>query len=151
MADTVMNPRPNPRRDRFVREYLIDFNGTQAAIRAGYAPRSAHVHASRMLNNAKVAADITESCLKIREKLEMNGDDVRRGFARIATDSRTEVAGGPSYMARLKALRELGLLLGLYEDKIHITGSVTLVDLLLAADQVTAHSVLPALEQRATG
>ena len=41
-------------RDAFILEYLKDRNGTQAAIRAGYSPRSAHVTASRLLRNAKV-------------------------------------------------------------------------------------------------
>lgn len=40
--------------ERFCNEYIIDFNGTQAARRSGYAPRSAHVAASRLLNNDKV-------------------------------------------------------------------------------------------------
>ena len=40
---------------RFAEEYLVDLNGTQAAIRAGYAADSAAVEASRLLRNAKVA------------------------------------------------------------------------------------------------
>ena len=48
----------NPRQWRFVEEYLIDLNGTQAVTRAGYAPESAHVTSSRLLKNANVAADI---------------------------------------------------------------------------------------------
>jgi phage terminase small subunit len=43
------------RQERFVQEYLIDLNGTKAAIRAGYAPDSAEVTASRLLRKAKVA------------------------------------------------------------------------------------------------
>jgi phage terminase small subunit len=39
----------------FVAEYLVDLNGRQAAIRAGYAADSAAVEASRLLRNAKVA------------------------------------------------------------------------------------------------
>lgn len=40
----------------FVREYLRDLNGTKAALRAKYAASGAHVQASRLLRNAKVAA-----------------------------------------------------------------------------------------------
>lgn len=43
---------------RFVREYLVDLNAKQAAIRAGYSARSAEVEGSRLLKNAKVAAAI---------------------------------------------------------------------------------------------
>ena len=31
-----------PKQQRFVDEYLIDLNATQAAIRAGYSPKTAH-------------------------------------------------------------------------------------------------------------
>lgn len=43
---------------RFVREYLVDLNAKQAAIRSGYSARSAEVEGSRLLKNAKVAAAI---------------------------------------------------------------------------------------------
>lgn len=43
---------------KFRREYLKDGNGTCAAIAAGYAPRSAHVTASRLLRKANIAAPI---------------------------------------------------------------------------------------------
>lgn len=41
---------------RFADEYLIDFNGTQAAIRAGYSERSAYSIASENLRKPEVAA-----------------------------------------------------------------------------------------------
>lgn len=45
----------------FVEEYLVDLNGTQAAIRAGYAKSGAAVEAHRQLRNAKIAAAINEA------------------------------------------------------------------------------------------
>ncbi len=39
---------------QFVREYLIDLNATQAAIRAGYSAKTADQQGSRMLANVKV-------------------------------------------------------------------------------------------------
>ncbi len=47
-----------PRQARFVEEYLIDLNGVQAAIRAGYSPNGADVTAVRLLDKASVAAAI---------------------------------------------------------------------------------------------
>ena len=47
-----------PKQRRFVSEYLKDLNGTQAAIRAGYAPKSAKVIASRMLTKANLWAAV---------------------------------------------------------------------------------------------
>jgi len=48
-----------PRQQRFVEEYLVDLNGTQAAIRAGYSRRTAEVSASRLLRKAKVFKVVT--------------------------------------------------------------------------------------------
>lgn len=46
--------RLTPRQRRFVDEYLLDLNGKQAAIRAGYSPKTAEVLASQTLRNPKV-------------------------------------------------------------------------------------------------
>jgi len=43
-----------PKQQRFVDEYLIDLNATQAAIRAGYSAKTADVQAARLLVNVKV-------------------------------------------------------------------------------------------------
>lgn len=52
----------------FCREYLVDLNGAQAAIRAGYAPKAAKEIASRLLTKANVRAEIdrlmAERCLQ---------------------------------------------------------------------------------------
>jgi phage terminase small subunit len=45
----------------FRAEYLKDHNGTRAAIAAGYSKRSAHVTASRLIRNPKVAQSIQET------------------------------------------------------------------------------------------
>ena len=43
---------------RFVQEYLVDLNATQAAIRAGYSEKGASVRGSELLSNIKVAEAI---------------------------------------------------------------------------------------------
>jgi len=47
-------------REQFVREYVIDFNGTQAAIRCGYSPTSANHRAQQLLAEADVQDAIAE-------------------------------------------------------------------------------------------
>jgi len=44
----------NERQKLFAQEWIKDMNGTQAAIRAGYAVSGAHVQANELLNNPKV-------------------------------------------------------------------------------------------------
>jgi len=67
-----MKPALTPRQARFVQEYLIDLNGTAAAIRAGYAPASAHVQASRLLSKDKVAAAINSAKAKRSEETKID-------------------------------------------------------------------------------
>ena len=43
----------------FVREYLIERNGTRAAIAAGFSAKSAAVTASKLLKNPKIQAELT--------------------------------------------------------------------------------------------
>src|SRR5215470_17952970 len=68
----------------FVREYLVDRNGTRAAIAAGYAPRSASVTSCRLLRNAKVQAEVSELTEERLERLEVTADTVLQELAKIA-------------------------------------------------------------------
>lgn len=55
MFDEAKTPQElRPKQKRFVEEYLIDLNGKQAAVRAGYAAGSAHVTASRLLSRPHI-------------------------------------------------------------------------------------------------
>jgi phage terminase small subunit len=73
-----------PRQSAFVREYLIDLNATQAAIRAGYSAKSAEVTASRLLSDAKVAAAVQAGMDKRANKLEISADRVLEEISRMA-------------------------------------------------------------------
>ena len=46
--------------ERFCQEYIIDYNGTQAAIRAGFKETSARQQATRLLSNASILARVRE-------------------------------------------------------------------------------------------
>ena len=69
---------------RFIDEYLVDFNGTQAAIRAGYATRSAEVTAAKLLRNAKVQAEISRRQKDLQRRTEVTQERVVRELARVA-------------------------------------------------------------------
>ena len=57
-----------PKIDRFVDEYMVDLNGTQAAIRAGYSAKTAAQQASRLLRNVKVQQVIATRQKELAEK-----------------------------------------------------------------------------------
>jgi phage terminase small subunit len=72
----------------FVKEYLVDFNGTKAAERAGYSKKTAAAAASRLLRDVKVAAAIEAATSQRCEKLEVEADKVlgellKLGFANM--------------------------------------------------------------------
>ena len=57
-----------PKQQRFVAEYLIDLNATQAAIRAGYSSLTAYAQGSRLLSKAEVSAAIAVQQTRALEK-----------------------------------------------------------------------------------
>lgn len=73
-----------PRQARFVEEYLLDLNGKQAAIRAGYSPNSAEVEASRLLSTAKVADAVARAKADRSARTGISADRVLEELARIA-------------------------------------------------------------------
>lgn len=64
------------KQERFCMEYLIDRNGTQAAIRAGYGEAGAGVTACRMLKNDKVLARVRELQAEEADRLSLSADAV---------------------------------------------------------------------------
>lgn len=53
-----MTDQLTPKQALFVSEYLADFNGKAAAIRAGYSPKTAEQQASRLLRHVQVKAAV---------------------------------------------------------------------------------------------
>lgn len=80
-----------PKQQRFVEEYPKDLNGKQAAIRAGYSARSAEVHASRLLSNAKVQSAL-QAILKARaDKAELTAADLLAEIDILATSNIAQI------------------------------------------------------------
>ena len=67
-----------------MREYLVDLNGTQAAIRAGYSKRGASVTAARLLVNSRISEAISEGRRKREEKIEIRAEEVLLELKRLA-------------------------------------------------------------------
>jgi len=72
------------KQQRFVEEYLLDLNGKQAAIRAGYSRKTAEVLASQTLRNVKVQAAITAAQRRRSQRTEIRQDTVLRELAVLA-------------------------------------------------------------------
>ena len=76
---------------RFAAEYLIDLNGTQAAIRAGYSARTANEQASRMLANVSIQQGISEAMAERSKRTGVNQDRIVQELAKIAFLKITDV------------------------------------------------------------
>ena len=75
------------RQARFCQEYIVDLVGTQAAIRAGYSPKTANQQAVRLLANVSVQAEIQRLMAARSERVEITQDEVlRRLWAKATAD-----------------------------------------------------------------
>lgn len=68
-----------------MREYLVDLNATQAAIRAGYSAKTAEKIGSENLRKPEIAAALSEQMKKREEKVGLTAERVLLELARIAT------------------------------------------------------------------
>jgi phage terminase small subunit len=77
-------PKITPKQQRFVDEYLIDLNATQAAIRAGYSPKTARQIGQQNLSKLVIQAEITEGRKRASERTEITVDRILQQLAAIA-------------------------------------------------------------------
>lgn len=127
---------------RFVEEYLVDLNATQAAIRAGYSEKTAMEQGYQLLQKTSVQKAIEEAQNKRLERIQISQDEVIRRLienADIASGKKTivltqtrksgdgEIVGDdvaqfvyePSSVN--KALELLGKHLGMFANKVDVT------------------------------
>lgn len=78
-----------PKQKRFVTEYLIDLNATQAAIRAGYSKRTARSQGQRLLTKVDVAGAIQKAKDSRAGRTEINADWVLK---RLVDEAEADIA-----------------------------------------------------------
>lgn len=101
------------RRDRFVVEYLIDRNATQAAIRAGYGKRSAHAQGHFLLKVPEIRQAIAEEERMRSERVHVTADQVLADLDRRG--KLAEAAG--QYAAAIRASELQGKHLGMFNER----------------------------------
>lgn len=143
---------------RFVDEYLIDLNATQAAIRAGYSAKTANEQGARLLVNVSVQQAVAEQMAERSKRTGINQDRIILELAKIAllkgsdaintedasvkadaspddlaciqsikvkttsTDKGTSTEREVRFGDKIKALELLGKHLGMFKDKIELSG-----------------------------
>lgn len=130
-----------PRQRRFVDEYLIDLNGTQAAIRAGYSQKTARQIGQKLLTKVDIQQAISAAQAARQERTELTADEVIRDLrevrdvclgrksVKVVEVAKFEGEATPHEVDSLvfdpaganKALELLGKHIGMFGDRIDMT------------------------------
>jgi phage terminase small subunit len=90
----------------FCREYLVDLNATQAAIRAGYSEKTAKSIGQENLTKPDIQAEVQRLMKARADRVEVTADTVLRELLQIAT---VDLAEAFDENGRLKPLHEIPL------------------------------------------
>lgn len=71
------------KQQRFVEEYLVDLNATQAAIRAGYSARTANEQAARLLAKVSVSQAVAAAQAERSARVSVSADYVVNNLVEI--------------------------------------------------------------------
>lgn len=124
-----------PAEHAFVLEFLVDKNGTQAAIRAGYSPPGAHVMAYKLMKRPHVRAAIDKRLAALAEKIEATAERTLLELARVA------------FFDIRKLYHEDGKLKAIHELDADAAAAVASIERVGGAvAKLKAHSKVPALD-----
>lgn len=127
---------------KFCLEYCKDFNGTQAAIRAGYSKNTAMEQASRLLSNVKVSGQLDLLLNRVKKNTIMDIQEIQERLTAIARGEVDEdvvvtvntgnfkskaqiVKKGMAGKEQVKALELLGKANALFKENVKQDVSVT--------------------------
>ena len=95
------------KQEAFVQQYMIDRNATQAAIRAGYSPKTARSQGQRLLTKVDIQSRLGELERKAESFAEKKADDVRERLAAIAWTDLTEIVDFDGQHMTMRAFESL--------------------------------------------
>jgi len=125
----------------FVKEYLIDLNATQAAIRAGYSEKTAKSVGSENMTKPDIQQAIQKEMDVRSKKTEITAEYVLNGIKGVIEKHSTDETTNASNTV-LKAFELLGKHLKLFTDKTEITGKdgapISIEDATVRASRVAA-------------
>ena len=146
-----------PKQELFVMEYVVDLNGKQAAIRAGYSARTAEVQASRLLSHVKVQAAVQKAQESLVARVELHQEwvidrlreIVERSMEAVPVlDNKGEETGVYIFIGSVanRALELLGKHIGMFVDRKEISFNHTIKPGLSLEELEDRHRRLEALE-----
>jgi len=116
-----------PKMRNFCHEYLLDFNTTQAAIRAGYSKKSAYAVGNETMKNPRVARYINELRRESAEKLNITKERILKEYARLAFSDVRKAYGEDGNLLPIHELDEdtAAVVAGVESDEIFDLDPVT--------------------------
>lgn len=118
-----------PKQERFVQEYLVDLNATQAAIRAGYKEKTASAIGSENLRKPEIQKALKKALKDREERTEVTQDYVIRKLVEIADKEASDAQDSElKYSNKLRALELLGKHTGAFEKVVEDDGGVQILD-----------------------
>jgi len=103
------------KQQRFVEEYLIDLNATQAAKRAGY--KNAEI-GRQLITKNNVSGAIQEALKKRSSRTEITQDQVLEELAKVGFKKAADYTDAElKYGNKIRALELIGKHLGMFNDK----------------------------------
>ena len=115
----------NAKQARFAKEYLLDLNATQAAIRAGYSERTAKQQGQRLLTNADVAKFVSDAQEARSKRTDIDADWVLRRLAEEAEADLSDIIGDDGEIRAVKdwpLIWRQGLVAGIDVQEVMIEG-----------------------------
>ena len=125
---------------RFADEYLIDCNGTKAAIRAGYSRKTANEQAAKLMANRKIKAQISEKLEELSSERLADAQEVLEYLTAVMRGQHTEqtlqlIGDGVQKIAdidvsakeRLKAAELIGKRYGMFKDNVNLGESRVII------------------------
>jgi phage terminase small subunit len=106
----------NPKQQAFVREYLVDLNATQAAIRVGYSAKTAKQQGSRLLTVVDVAKAIAAATERATKDNDITVSEIVEGLT-------SEARGADSASARVQAWGLLGKYKKMFVERLEHAGA----------------------------
>ena len=97
----------NAKQTAFVREYLVDHNATQAAIRAGYSCKTAYSHGQRLLKNVEVCQALEKGEAKLVAKSELTKEGIVEHCRQIMETELRDVLSWDGKILTVKAFEDI--------------------------------------------
>ncbi len=135
-----------PKQERFVQEYRIDSNATQAAVRAGYSDHTAKQQGSRLLTNADVQAAIQVARADVRERVKVSVESVTKRLQKAYDQAASNGQAGAMVSAAMGIAKLHGLLIDKVEQR-QVVADLTPAE--LDAESAKVRAELKALDEHA--